>query len=514
MATIPLHGLRISGWSLRARLLAGLIALLAAVCLVVGLVTEIFLHRYLIGQLDNQLAAAAGRATEAAQHPLPTPTYTGPPQIDPRHFPGPGQSIGTLVVHITAGEIDRSIIVDGSQSGSTVIPAAARTALQNLPADGNAHTMHLGSLGNYRVVANAVGDGIVMVTGLPEHDISATLVRLAVTIAAVAGTALLLAAVAGAIIVRITLRPLQRVGATAARVAELPLDRGEVALSVRVPDKDIDSRTEVGQVGVAINRMLGHIAGALANRHASETRVRQFVADASHELRTPLAAIRGYAELTRRSRDDVPPDIAHAMRRVESESTRMTALVEDLLLLARLDSGRPLVREPVDLTPLVIDAVSDAHIAGPDHSWPLDLPERSFVVLGDAARLHQAVANLLANARIHTPAGTTVTTSLSLADSGQVVLSVVDDGPGIPPVLLPEVFERFARGDTSRSRAAGSTGLGLSIVAAVVEAHQGLVAVTSRPGRTEFTIRLPLAVDPAGSQAVDSGRTEVVQLYR
>lgn len=513
MVAIPLYRLRISSWSLRARLLAGLIALLAAVCLVVGITTEIFLHRYLIGQLDNQLAAAAGRATEAAQHPLGGPTHAGPPPVDPRHLPGPGQSIGTLVVHISDGQIDRSVIVDGSQSGTTAMPAAARAELLKLPVDGNAHTMHLGSLGSYRVVARGVGSGTVMVTGLPEHDISATLVRLAITIAGVAGTALLLAAVAGAIIVRITLRPLQRVGATAARVAELPLDRGEVALSVRVPDQDIDSRTEVGQVGVAINRMLGHVAAALAARHASETRVRQFVADASHELRTPLSAIRGYAELTRRSRDNVPPDIAHAMRRVESESTRMTALVEDLLLLARLDSGRPLEREPVDLTPLVIDAVSDAHIAGPDHSWSLDLPERPFVVLGDAARLHQAVANLLANARAHTPAGTTVTTGLSRIDARQVALSVVDDGPGIPPALLPEVFERFARGDTSRSRAAGSTGLGLSIVAAVVEAHRGLVEVTSRPGRTQFTITLPLAAwDRAGSQAGDSDRTGAVQV--
>jgi two-component system, OmpR family, sensor kinase len=265
-----------------------------------------------------------------------------------------------------------------------------------------------------------------------------------------------------------------------------------VALSVRVPEKDTDPRTEVGQVGAALNRMLGHVAGALAARHASEMRVRHFLADASHELRTPLAAIQGYAELTRRVSEEVPPDVAHAMRRVESETGRMTTLVEDMLLLARLDSGRPLDAEPVDLSRLVIDAVSDAHVAAPGHHWRLDLPEESVTVTGDPARLHQVLANLLANARTHTPAGTTVTTRLAVAGN-QVTLTVEDDGPGIPPALLPEVFDRFARGDTSRSRAAGSTGLGLAIVAAVVEAHHGRVGVTSQPRHTVFTVHLPAA---------------------
>ena len=215
-----------------------------------------------------------------------------------------------------------------------------------------------------------------------------------------------------------------RVAATAARVAELPLDRGEVALSERVPEADTDPRTEVGQVGAALNRMLDHVAAALAARQASETRVRQFVADASHELRTPLAAIRGYAELTRRGRDAVPPDVAHALGRVESESARMT------------DAGRgpaaagPAGRRPaagpateVDLSALVVDAVSDAHAAGPEHRWRLDLPDEAATVRGDAARLHQVLANLLANARTHTPPGTTVTGSRS-AHGDRAVLTV------------------------------------------------------------------------------------------
>jgi two-component system OmpR family sensor kinase len=275
----------------------------------------------------------------------------------------------------------------------------------------------------------------------------------------------------------------------------MPLDRGEVALSIRVPPADTDPRTEVGQVGSALNRLLGHVSAALAARHESEMRVRQFVADASHELRTPLAAIRGYAEVTRHSRDAVPPDVAHALRRVESETVRMTALVEDLLLLARLDAGRPLAAEPVDLTVLIVDAVSDAHVAGPRHRWRLNLPDDPVTVTGDAARLHQVLANLLANARAHTPPGTTVTTTLTSSD-GTAVVMVTDDGPGIPPDLLPELFERFARGDTSRSRAAGSTGLGLAIVFAVVEAHHGAAAVESRPGHTAFTVTIPLRAQP------------------
>jgi two-component system OmpR family sensor kinase len=351
-------------------------------------------------------------------------------------------------------------------------------------------------------VAWRTNEGDLLITGLPLADLSATRTWLVALEVGIGLAAILLTAALGTVIIRGTLKPLRRVAATARRVAELPLDRGEVALSVRVPDRDTDPRTEVGQVGAALNRMLGHVAEALAARQASETRVRHFVADASHELRTPLAAIRGYAELTRRVREGVPDTVAHAMLRVESETDRMTTLVEDMLLLARLDSGRPLAEDPVDLSRLVIDGVSDAHVAAPDHHWRLDLPEDSVTVTGDPARLHQVLANLLANARTHTPPGTTVTTSVTVSGS-RVAVTVVDDGPGIAPSLLPEVFDRFARGDTSRSRAAGSTGLGLAIVAAVVEAHGGAVEVTSRPGDTRFAVHLPVrsAAEPAQARA-------------
>jgi two-component system, OmpR family, sensor kinase len=476
------------GWSLRARLIAALVALLAIACVTIGVASEVAVSRIQLDQLDSQLKSAADRTPHdnGPQHDLgPLP---GGPRGD-----GPGPPPGTLVARITDGAVITAWVVDPDGAPKN-LTAAQQAVLTGLPVDNRHYTRTVGA-DDYRLTARSEPDGDVVVNGLSLEPLQRAQYALAAIEIAISVTALALAALLGAFIVRRTMRPLEAVAATASRVAELPLDRGEVALSVRVPD--VDPRTEVGQVGAALNRMLGHVARALAARQASETRVRHFVADASHELRTPLAAIRGYAELTRRFGDGVPPDVAHAMRRVESETARMTVLVEDMLLLARLDSGRPLASTPVDLSRLVIDAVSDAHVAGPEHRWQLDLPEESVTVPGDPARLHQVLANLLANGRAHTPPGTTVTTSVRVSGDA-VLLSVADDGPGIPPDLLPDVFDRFARGDTSRSRAAGSTGLGLSIVAAVVEAHRGSVEVMSRPGRTAFTVRLP--VEPVGSE--------------
>jgi two-component system OmpR family sensor kinase len=490
--------LRLRGWSLRARLVVILVALLAAVCLTVGALTQITLHSYLLSRVDKQLAAAGLRSMNPPPDGGDGQRHDPNADFDPaRALSGPGQAVGTLSVLIRDGTVTKASVVANTSARAQArgVAPSTLTALDAIGADGHANTVTLGDdLGEYRVQAQRLDNGDIMVTGLPLFDLNETLTRVAVAEVAVSGGALVVAGLAGMLIIRRTLRPLRRVAATASRVAELPLSRGEVALPVRVAEADTDPRTEVGQVGSAINRMLGHVASALEARHASETRVRHFVADASHELRTPLAAIRGYAELARRGRDEVPPDIAHALRRVESESARMTALVEDLLLLARLDSGRPLDAAPVDLSRLVADVVSDAHVAGPDHHHRLALPAEPVLVTGDEQRLHQVLANLLTNARTHTPPGTTVTTAVTTGP-GAAVLTVADDGPGIPAGLLPEVFERFARGDTSRSRAAGSTGLGLAIVAAVVAAHHGTVHVESRPGRTVFTVRLPLAAE-------------------
>ncbi|MEW2329063.1 ATP-binding protein [Micromonospora chersina] len=480
---------RLAGWSLRRRLVLSVVALLALVSVGIGGLTTIALRHFLIGQVDNQITAGE----------------RGPGQVQPffRNFnerqrpdaaqrvlePPPGFPPDSVAVKVVDGQVLSSTI---RTTAGTVesLPSGEVAPLTRQPTDGQPRTVELGDHGDYRAVARQIDDGDILIFAYPLSSVNDTVMWVLVAQAGLVTAGLIIAGGLGALIVRAALRPLNRVAATAARVTELPLDRGEVALSVRVPAADTDPRTEVGQVGGALNRMLGHVAAALAARQASETRVRQFVADASHELRTPLAAIRGYAEVARRGRDEVPPDVAHALRRVESESTRMTSLVDDLLLLARLDSGRPLAAEPVDLTAMVVNAVSDAHVAGPEHRWQLDLPDEPLSVTGDAHRLHQVLANLLANARVHTPPGTTVTTRLTPL-AGGVELSVTDDGPGIPAELQPEVFERFARGDSSRSRAHGSTGLGLAIVAAVVEAHHGEVEVASRPGRTVFTVRLP-----------------------
>ncbi|NBE83164.1 sensor histidine kinase [Micromonospora rubida] len=482
----------LAGRSLRTRLVAAVVALLALVSIGIGGLTTVALRHFLVAQVDDQLNFDQHRVGGDRRGRYPTL----PPLPREVNLP-PGFPPGSIVVRVVDGRVAEAKIRNPAGS---VEPLATGTAapLAKLAVDGRPRTVDLGDQGDYRAVARQFvdldndGSGGVLVFALPLTGVQDTVWWMVLAQAGVAAAGLLVAGGLGALIVQATLRPLRRVAATAARVTELPLDRGEVALSVRVPAADTDPRTEIGQVGGALNRMLGHVAAALAARQASETRVRQFVADASHELRTPLAAIRGYAEVARRGRDRVPPDVAHALRRVESESTRMTSLVDDLLLLARLDSGRPLAVEPVDLTALVVDAVSDAHVAGPEHRWQLDLPEAEQVVPGDTARLHQVVANLLTNARVHTPPGTTVTTRLTPTPAG-VVLSVTDDGPGVPADLQNEVFERFARGDSSRSRAHGSTGLGLAIVAAVVDAHHGRVLVESRPGRTVFTVSLPAA---------------------
>jgi two-component system, OmpR family, sensor kinase len=288
----------------------------------------------------------------------------------------------------------------------------------------------------------------------------------------------------GLVLVRRTLSPLRDVAAVAQEVTNLQLDRGSVGETVRVPERLTDEKTEVGQVGASLNSLLGHVEQALDARHKSELQVRQFVADASHELRTPLTTIRGYAELAGRKPDVLPTSMA----KVSEEAERMSSLVDDLLLLARLDSGRPLASEPVDLSRLVVGAVDDARVVDASRTWALSLPAEPVVVDGDEQRLHQVVTNLLANARRHTPAGTLVTAGLALSN-GHVDLTVHDTGPGTPADV--NVFERFTRGDSSRTRGSGGVGLGLSLVAAIVAAHGGDVSVKSKPGDTTFTVSLP-----------------------
>jgi len=439
--------------------------------------------RFRFGDLPESCTPGAGAGQGGGKDPG---QGAGPP---PGLFQ-PGVALGTLSALINNGVIERAGILTGPELCQEPSAATLTALLSLAPAD-NPVNLSVDGYGDYRVLATELPNGDIAVTGLPLSPVRDTQLRLGVIMLIVTIAALLLAAAIVYFIVRRNLRPLDRVAATARQVVTVPLHEGEVDLSVRVPARDTDPRTEVGQVGSALNQLLGHVSDALTARQESEMQVRQFVADASHELRTPLASIRGYAELAQRDQVDAAT-VTHALRRVESESQRMTSLVDDLLLLARLDAGRPLSEDPVDLTMLMIDVVSDAQVAGPDHHWQLELPEEPIEVRGDEARLHQVLANLLSNARTHTPPGTTVRAGLATS-AGWVVLTVSDDGPGIDEHLQAGIFDRFVRGDSSRSRLAGSTGLGLAIVKAVVTAHGGTVSVAGRPGSTVFTVRLPAA---------------------
>ncbi|MBU4215160.1 MAG: HAMP domain-containing histidine kinase, partial [Actinobacteria bacterium] len=520
-------------WSLRRRLVLTVVGLLTVVAALIGVASTLSLHSNLESQLDQRVRAANERAVrvfgdgdagapgaDPATAPqfsptppaLPTASPTGPASLK-----GPGSEVGMVSVVVHGGLTQSGYITDqGTQQRLT---ADQQAVLLALPPDRSIHTVELPGIGSYRASATTAADDSTVISGLPDSALQATVEAFVLREVLVAFAGVLIAAFGASWLVGRELRPLVRVAATATRVAEQPLSKGEVVITDRVEERDTDPRTEVGQVGSAVNRMLGHVEAALADRHSSEEQVRQFVADASHELRTPLASIRGYTELVRRSPDELPPEARHALDRVESETVRMTTLVSDMLLLARLDAGRPLAVEPVDLVGLAIDAVADAHAAGPDHDWRLDLPGSGpdapaegsvpaedlllgteelpediepVEVLGDGDRLRQVLANLLSNARLHTPAGTAVTVTVRRAGAG-AVLEVHDDGPGIDEQLRSRLFQRFTRGDASRNRAAGSTstGLGMAIVHAVVTAHHGTIEVDSIPGSTTFTVRLP-----------------------
>jgi two-component system OmpR family sensor kinase len=488
--------------TLGRQLIVRLTALVALAALLITTATALATRQVLMSQLDRQLDAVTARVRD------PVGSYSEPEQSSRSGLLRPGQPIGTLAVIY---DVDGNAQFGGrlTERGASGQHGAAITALPDevvsqlavVSTDGSKSSINLSELGHYRVVGfRIVSSGLTvgtLVVGVPLNQVNETILELVglaalFSLLAVAGTVF----GARSLIVR-SLRPLNRVAATAQQVSQLKLDRGEVALAVRVPPQDANPASEVGRVGQALNHMLNNVEEALAARQASETRVRQFVADASHELRNPLAAIRGYAELTRRDREKIPTDAAYAMSRVESEAERMSKLVEDMLLLARLDSGPDLDLQPCDLSEIVINAVSDARAAGPGHAWQLALPQYPVIAQGDQHRLYQVMINLLANARTHTPPGTQVHTEVSVIGPDAVV-TVTDNGPGIPPEVSGRIFERFARGDASRMRApdaatGGSTGLGLAIVAAVVDAHHGTVTVTSQPGHTQFTVRLPLA---------------------
>jgi two-component system OmpR family sensor kinase len=482
--------------TLRLRLLLVLVGVVAAGLVIADVVTYNQLGSFLYGRTDAQLAASAPTASNSLSRCLAF--GAGPGACELRFPPGTSLPVGTYFELLDAsGNVVLALPLGESQSapapvlpsglpGSNAAPASASPAPRYLSA--SAAGTH------YRVLAEAVeingqASG-TMVVAFPTTDISGTLahllwIELLVT--------LLVLAVLGALawfIVRRGLRPLEDMAETAGAIAQGDLTR-------RVPDEG--GRTEVGRLGVALNTMLGNIEHAFAARAASEERLRRFLADASHELRTPLTSIRGYAEMFDRGTRDRPEDLATSMRHIRAEADRMSELVNDLLLLARLGIERPLERERLDLGEVADEAVRAAHVAAPDR--PIHFVGNGPVpVEGDAGRLRQVADNLLANAVRHTPAGTPVEVRVT-SDDGSAVLEVEDRGPGVAPEDQQLIFEPFNRADTSRARATGGVGLGLAIVAAITRAHGGTAGVRSNGGAT-FWVRLPLAQPPAGASTV------------
>ncbi|MFF4500667.1 sensor histidine kinase [Streptomyces sp. NPDC001401] len=486
----------LGGRSLRTRLLLFVGVTLVVVCAAMTFTTAVVQRSSLMGELD-------GRVTNAAQRSLGGVALHRDDEANLSFLTENGHPVGMLAARLDDHGTVVSAAIVSQDAPPQNLSAVQRTALKGTATNGSKHTVTVPGLGTYRI-AGLDSDGIRVLAGLPMDDVQDMIDGLVEAEAVVAAAGLAAAGIVCAVVIRRQLRPLGRVAATAVEVSRSPLGRGEVTGLTRVPARETDPRSEVGQVGAALNRMIDHVESSLAERRRSEEqvrhseeRMRRFLADASHELRTPLASIAGYAELMNRGTDRVEPVLA--WRRVSAESARMTGLVEDLLLLARLDGGRPLESAEVDLAAVAAEALWDARAAGSGHDWQLvlSLDEAPALVAGDEARLHQVVANLLANARVHTPAGTTVVAEVA-ATPERCVVRIRDNGPGIPAELLPRVFERFTRADTSRSRAAGregGSGLGLAIAAAIVGAHGGRVDVDSVPGRTEFTIELPRVGD-------------------
>jgi two-component system OmpR family sensor kinase len=471
--------------SLRGRLTIGMVVVLLVAGLVVAVVSELFVRHFLIARVDEQLVSAGGRYGASLEHP---DRHESDHRVDPDDVI-PGQSEGTLGIRVVGGRIRQAAVVgrDGTNRPVRLDPAGAAAVLRIRPGSG-AHSVDLHRLGDYRLRAVRGRDGDIQLTGLPLHPVDETLAELLVVEAALFAGLVVVGGAAALVVVRRSLRPLDQLAHNALEVSTLALTGGEEPLpATAAPQR---SAREVDQVGEAFDRMLDRVRNAMAARDATEARLRRFVADASHELRTPLATIRASAEYGAATAA-LPEDTADALSRIRAAADRMGVLVADLLLLARLDAGRPLRHDEVDLTRLVLDSVADARTAAPDHRWELDLPEEAVTVAGDEERLRQVIGNLLTNARTHTPPGTTVTTGISVADD-HVEAWVADDGPGVPPALRGEIFERFTRGDSSRSRVHGSTGLGLAIAHGIARAQGGSLSHEPGPsGGACFRLRLP-----------------------
>ncbi|MGF3053668.1 sensor histidine kinase [Microbacterium sp. YY-03] len=490
-------------WSLQTRLTTVVVGIVSALLIVVSALTAAMLNSV----LEDQLTTRVSESSRRAQPWIAAAVQTGAPDAAAvlsfdAQSSGPGKFLqpGTILIldldsGLTGAYLDANDKVQ-VLTKEQIAPLTGMTFTVGKTTD-----LTFDAVGTYRVMAFPVDDNVVLI-GLPRADVDRTIGLMLATITALTLGGLILLALAIGVTIRTSLRPLRAVAATAGRVAQQPLDQGAVAITDRVPAEHVDDHTEVGQVGLALNTMLDHVDASLRARVANEDKMRQFVADASHELRTPLASIRGYSELSLRDPSNSENTTA-ALERIQAQSVRMTRLVEDLLLLARLDEGQELVLSPVDLVPLTIESIADAQAADSDHTgdWSSDLTE--LLVLGDAGRLHQVVTNLLANARTHTPAGTHIVLSVE-RDGDDALVHVHDNGPGIAPEVQKTLFERFARADRSRARNTGGTGLGLAIAQAIAIAHRGELSVESKPGSTTFTLRLPALPEVPAIPAADA----------
>ncbi len=480
--------------SLRARLLAGLLGLSLAGLLAAGSGTYVELRSFLLGRVDQQLFSAGGSVDRVLRR---GDVPGGGLAIDPGLLRGVAVPDTFVEVRDSANHV-----LARSQSGPREQPRPdpRLPAVLHPPAPSisgapfrrsRALRFDAGAVsgsGRYRVMVSSLrGTGGILVVAAPLNGVTATLTRLIIVELLIAGVVLALLALGAFWLLRAGLRPLEQIADTAGGIAHGELD-------VRV--SPAHERSEVGRLGIALNGMLERLEEAFSRRDRSEAQLRRFVSSASHELRTPLTSIRGYAALFRRGAQDNPEDLAKSMARIESEATRMSLLIDDMLLLARLDEERALEREHVDLTQIALDATQDARAREPGR--PISIDDRGPVmVVGDERRLRQVAANLLDNAQIHTASGASVNIEVQ-ARGNQALLAVTDTGPGIDPEQASHVFERFYRGTPVRTtdgapRTAG-TGLGLAIVAAIMHSHQGTATLRSQPGTgARFEISLPLA---------------------
>jgi two-component system OmpR family sensor kinase len=460
--------------SLRLRLLLGLLALVAIGLGVTDAITYLVLQSTLSQQINTEAESSANAVAEylsfAQLHGFRPRLSLDIPSGSYGELIGPRGSFGTLFTQQGAANPPRPKFPAGFASGTPGGPTFTTVAAAT-------------GTGEFRVLEVPTTEpGVSLVLAIPLTSVDATLNQLRILEILVSAGVLLGMAGLAWWTVRLELRPLERIRTTARAIAG-----GDLSRRVDMPHPN----TEVGQLAVSLNEMLSQIERAFDVSAASEARMRQFLADASHELRTPLSSIRGYAELFRQGARGRPADLDKAMSRIESESVRMTQLVDDLMLLVRLDEGRPLQAASFDISELAVEAAADASVADRHHQIRVDAPVPVEVV-GDEPRIRQVVNNLVRNAMVHTPAGTLVEVSVREEDVGFALLRVVDHGPGVSEEAAARIFERFVRLDESRSRGHGSSGLGLAIVAAIVAAHHGTVRLETTPGGgATFWVRLP-----------------------